>query len=173
MGWTIPGGTILAVGGFFAYSEGVSLLKIIVSGWAGSWLTLLLSYLIGFKSGDYLKKKLKQEKNAKRAELLLKKYGPAVLTTSMISNLTRFWAAYIAGAQKYYFPRFVFFSGIASLAWVSLMVIIGYLAGSGRGNIESGLTNMGIFGWILIPLLGLFIYIKTKKELDEHMGEAN
>jgi membrane-associated protein len=166
-GFAIPGGGILAIGGFFAYSSGVSLYLILLSSWFGAWLTFLVSYFLGLKTGRLLVKKLHQEKNEKRAEILLKNHGPVILTTSMLANLTRFWVAYVAGEQKYPFPKFFFYSATASLTWSSLMVMAGFLAGVERKNIEHWITRMGIFSWVILGLLFLIIYRVSRKEFSE------
>ena len=171
LGWTIPGGLVVAGGGFYAYGGKISLLGILVASWLGAWLTFLMAYILGNKTGMFLVKKLRQEKNAARAKLLLKRHGPTILTTAMLANLTRFWVAYIAGAQGYSLVRFIFYSGVASLAWSSLMVIIGYLAGSGRQNLEAGLAGLGILSWALaLPAMGI-IYLKTRKEFKQFKEE--
>jgi membrane protein DedA with SNARE-associated domain len=167
MGWAIPGGTLLAVGGFFAYGNRVTLLIILIFGWAGAFLTFLLAYFLGRQTGYQLVIKLRQEKNAIYAKELLNKHGGVILTTSMLSNLTRFWVAYIAGKEQYSFLRFLFYSGIASLAWSSLFITIGYFAGSERAILENGLTRLGVLAWILFLIAGFVIYLKAKKEFKQ------
>lgn len=167
MGWAIPGGLILAGGGFYAYGGGLSLYGILVAGWLGAWLTFILAYVLGNKSGAFLIKKLKQERNAERAKILLKNHGPIILTTSLLASLTRFWVAYVAGVERYSFPRFLFYSGAASLAWSSLMVIVGYLAGAQRQNLETGLARLGILAWGLLLVAVLVIYLKAKGEFGQ------
>lgn len=167
MGWAIPGGVILAAGGYFAFSGHIHLLGVILAGWMGAWLTFLLAYLMGFKSGNWLVGKLHQEKNANKAKGMLKHYGPAILTTSMLANLTRFWIAYIAGVEKYPFRKFLFYSAVSSLAWVSLMSTVGYIIGSERGNLESGMASLGIVAWIfLVMAIGILVW-SGKKEFEE------
>jgi len=173
MGWAIPGGTILLIGGFFSYSREVSLYIIILAGWFGQWLTFLIAYYIGLRSGMFLVKKLNQQRNAKKAKILLDKHGGTILTASMMANLTRFWVAYIAGTQKYNVVKFLFYSGVASLGWTSLMVMIGYIAGIQRARFESSLAGLGIIAWALLFIALLVIYWKTKKEFREFRGEES
>ena len=163
LGWTIPGGMILVVGGFFSFDNIYLLLGVLMAGWLGAWLTFLFSYLLGNKTGLLLVKKLNQEKNAQKAKKLLAQHGGTILTTSMLANLTRFWIAYIAGVQKYNFLKFLFYSGSASLAWVSLHVVVGFLAGSERQNLENILTKLGIFGWTLFIIAVFSLYIVIVK----------
>jgi membrane protein DedA with SNARE-associated domain len=171
LGWAIPGGTILVVGGFFSYSRSVSLYIIILAGWLGQWLTFLTAYYIGFRSGMSLVKKLNQSNNVKKAKILLDKHGGTILTTSMLANLTRFWIAYVSGVQKYNILKFIFYSGVASLGWTSLMVMIGYIAGSERTKLETSLAGLGFLAWALILVALFVIYWKTKKEFKEFKGE--
>lgn len=168
-GWIVPGGAITAIGGFFAFGRTNYLLAILIFSWSGAWLTFILAYIFGLKTGNYLVEKLKQQKNAKRAEYLLKEHGPIILTTSMMAGLTRFWVAYVAGLNKYRFIKFLFYSGSASLTWTSLMVTIGYLAGSERANLEAGITKLGILSWVFLLLALLVIYIKTKSGFKEYL----
>ncbi len=167
MGWIIPGGGLLAVGGFFAFGSKVSLLGILVFGWTGAWLALLLAYYLGKQTGYLLIKRFNQQKNAERAKGLLEKQGGVILTTSMLSNLTRFMVAFIAGTQHYNFIRFLFYSATASLAWSSIFIIVGYFAGSEREKLETGLANLGILAWGLVILATLIIYIQAKKEFRQ------
>ncbi|KKU12414.1 MAG: hypothetical protein UX19_C0001G0018 [Candidatus Woesebacteria bacterium GW2011_GWA1_45_8] len=168
MGWSIPGGTLLAAGGFFAYSGKLSLLGVLVFSWFGAWMTFIFAYLLGSKVGYSLVKKLKQEENAERAKGLLEKHGGVILTTSMMANLLRFWVAFVAGAEDYSFLKFLFYSGGASLTWSSLMVVVGYLAGSERVHLESTLARLGVGAWILFFLLAVVIYWRAKKEFHHY-----
>jgi len=170
MGWSIPGGALLAAGGFFAYSGKLSLLGVLVFSWFGAWLTFIFAYLLGNRIGYSLVKKLKQEDNAEKAKALLQKHGGVILTTSMMANLLRFWTAFVAGAEDYSFFKFLFYSAGASLTWSSLMVVVGYLAGSERVQFESALAKLGVGAWIIFLLVGVVIFLKTKKEFRHFKG---
>ncbi len=163
-GWTIPGGSMIAMGGFFAYSQSISLFGVIIAAWLGQWSTFMFAYLIGHKSGTILISKLNQKENANKAKELLNKHGGAILTTSMMANFTRFWISYAAGAQKYNLAKFTFYSSAASLTWTSLMVVIGYIAGAQRIRLESGLAGLGIAAWLVIIATLAVVYWKSKKE---------
>ena len=169
-GWIVPGGTFLSLGGFFAYGENISLTLTIFSGWAGAWITLVASYSFGRTTGDYLIKKFKQKKIADKAKLLLLRHGGTILTTSMLSNLTRFWVAYVAGAERYPFLNFLFYSGVASLAWSSLFIAVGYLVGSGRAKLETTFARLGVLSWLLIILAVFVLYSAIKKEFYRSRG---
>lgn len=107
---------------------------------------------------------LSKKKIADKARLLLLRQGGPILTTSMLSNLTRFWVAYVAGSQHYLFLNFLFYSGIASLAWSSLFIVAGYLVGSGRAKLETILAKLGILSWVLVIFAAIVLYSTIKRE---------
>ena len=164
LGWILPGGLFLAMAGFFAYSNESQLFFILIFSWLGAWVSFLLAYYLGIKYGLSVAKSLKQEHNAKKAKKLLKNHGPAILTTSMMASLTRFWIAFVAGSQKYSFYKFLFYSGAASLTWSSLMVVVGYLAGAERVYLERNLTRLGYLSWILLFIAIATIYWSIRKK---------
>jgi membrane protein DedA with SNARE-associated domain len=164
-GWLVPGALLASLGGFYAFMGPLRLSAVIFCAFSGMFITLLSSYLIGYKTGMTLAKKMHQEKNAHTAKILLQKHGAVILTTALLANLTRFWIAYIAGMQKYNVYKFMLYAAIASLTWVSVLVIIGYVAGTGRHTIETGLAQAGIFSWIFV--VGGFLYWRLKDELKE------
>lgn len=164
LGWAIPGGMLLAIGGFYAYSGRLSLFGVLLFSWLGAWSTFILAYLLGNSSGEALIKKLKQERTAERAKILLNKYGAPILTTSLMANFTRFWVAYIAGVQKFSFIKFLFYSGAASLTWASLMVVIGYIVGSERLQLEGLLSKLGILSWVLFAVAAYTVYFFSLRE---------
>lgn len=171
LGWAIPGGTLLGLAGFFAYGRPYYLVASIVFGWFGAWTTFIVAYLLGAGAANKFNVKLKHNKKTDHAKLLLKKHGPVILTTSMMSGITRFWVAFAAGTQKYKFRRYIFYSGAASLTWTSLMVMVGYLAGSERGRLETHVASLGIISWILFFALISIVYLKIRKEFKEIQNE--
>jgi len=138
LGWAVPGGAILVIAGYLSNgNSNLPLIPIILWGTVGTWIAFLLAYLLGNKTGMWLVNKLHQQKNASFAKRILKNNGAAILTTSMMANLTRFWISYIAGVEKYNLLKFNLYAFIASLSWVSLMVMLGYFAGFEKENLRN------------------------------------
>ena len=167
-GWAVPGGVILVIAGYLANgSATLNLIPIILAGTFGAWLAFILAYLLGSKTGMWLVKKLHQEKNAEFAKRILKNNGAAILTTSMMANLTRFWISYIAGVEKYNFWKFNIYAYVASITWVSLMTILGYLAGYEKENLKKIVGGIGILAWIFLAI-AVFIIIKAIRHEYHH-----
>ncbi len=167
LGWLIPGGILVALGGFFAYSGNLSLGWVLLSSSLGMIATFLTAYYLGQKTGMKLAKRLNQEKNAARAERLLENHGGTILTTSLLANLTRFWISYVAGIKKYNLRLFIFYASIASLTWNALLITVGYLAGAEREKLESSVAQLGILAWILLFVALGVIYWKIDVEFKK------
>lgn len=165
LGWAVPGGAILLIAGYLSNGNpNLPLIPIIVWGTLGTWIAFLLAYLLGNKTGMWLVNKLHQQKNARFAKQVLKNNGAAILTTSMMANLTRFWISYIAGVEKYNLIKFNLYAFVASLSWVSLMVLLGYFAGFEKENLRNIMSSIGILAWVFLIVAGIVIYGSVKKE---------
>lgn len=168
LGWAVPGGVILAIAGYLANGNpNMPLIPIIIYGTLGAWLAFILAYVLGRKTGMWLVKKLHQEKNAAFAKNLLKRNGGVILTTSMMANLTRFWVSYIAGVEKYSFLRFNVYAFISSLSWVSIMTILGFLAGYEKENLKTITSSIGILAWVLL-IVAIFVIYRSIKHEYQH-----
>lgn len=164
-GWMIPGGAILLVAGYISnITNTLPLVPVIAIGTFGAWMAFALAYWLGRKTGMWFVIKLKQEHNAKLAKTLLQNHGGMILTTSMLANLTRFWISYIAGTDRYSFAKFSLYGLIASLSWVSLMVLLGYFAGYEAENLKRITSGIGILAWVLFGVSAWVIYKYVKAE---------
>lgn len=166
LAWVLPGGIFVAAGGFYAYDGNLSLVGILLAGFLGELISLGVAYLLGMKKIG-LKKYLNQEKISRQADLIFHKQGPFILTTSMLSGLTRFWVAYFAGFHRFSKRKFFAYSAIASFTWTSVTILIGYVAGTGRGNIEKGLKTLGTIGWIIPIIIIALIIWKIRKDYKQ------
>lgn len=165
LGWAVPGGAILLIAGYLSNGNGnLPLIPIIIWGTFGTWIAFILAYILGSKTGMWLVNKLHQQKNAALAKRVLKNNGPAILTTSMMANLTRFWISYIAGVEKYNLIKFNLYAFFASLSWVSMIVLLGYIAGYEKENLRKITSSIGIVAWVLLAIAIFVIFKSIKKE---------
>lgn len=165
LGWAVPGGAILLVAGYLSNgNSNMPLIPIIIWGTLGTWFAFVSAYLLGSKTGMWLVNKLHQQKNAAFAKRVLKNNGPAILTTSMMANLTRFWVSYIAGVEKYNFLKFNVYAFFASLSWVAMIVLLGYFAGFEKENLRNLTKSVGIVAWILLIIAAIVLYRAIKHE---------
>lgn len=167
LGWVMPGGMLVVVSAFFAWGSPNLLIGIIILSTLGGVTSFSIAYYLGQKTGNSFVKKLHQEKVAKRAEKILNNNGPVVLTTSMMAGIIRFWAAYVAGSQKYSFWKFIKYATISSFTWTCVIAIVGYIAGSSREVLQHSLAALGILSWMLVALSIAVIVISAKRERQE------
>lgn len=168
LGWAIPGGVILLIAGYLSNGNpNLPFIAIILYGSLGAWLAFVFAYLLGSKTGMWLVNKLHQQKNAEFAKRMLKNNGPAILTTSMLANLTRFWISYIAGVEKYNFLKFNLYASIASITWVSLMTILGFLAGYEKEYLKRIISGVGILAWVFLGV-AVFVIVKSVRHEYHH-----
>ena len=168
LGWAVPGGVILLIAGYLSNgNSNLPFIPIILYGSLGAWMAFVFAYFLGNRSGMWLVKKLHQEKNAEFAKRMLKSNGPAILTTSMLANLTRFLISYIAGVEKYNFLKFNIYAYVASVTWVSLMTILGFLAGYEKENLKRIIGGVGILAWIFLGI-AIFVIIKSIRHEYHH-----
>lgn len=170
-GWLMPGGAILSGAGFFSFRGTLRLANVVFAATLGTWCMLILAYALGARSGDYFIKKLRQQKNAKRASRLLKNHGGVILSTSLMANATRFWVSYVAGMNNYSLIKFSLYSLGASLTWSSLWSVLGYLAGTERVTLEKSLLRLGILAWLPLLIVFAIIYWSGKREYEEYSDD--
>lgn len=165
LGWAVPGGAILLVAGYLSNGNpNMPLIPIIIWGTLGTWVAFILAYILGSKTGMWLVNKLHQQKNASFAKKVLKNNGAAILTTSMMANLTRFWISYIAGVEKYSLIKFNLYAFFASLSWVSMIVLLGYFAGFEKENLRNITRSIGVLAWVFLIIAAVVIYRAIKHE---------
>jgi membrane protein DedA with SNARE-associated domain len=67
--------------------------------------------------------------------------------------------------------QFLLYAVIASFAWVSLLVISGYLAASGAHSVQRNLAQVSILSWIFLAITGAVITWALKKQIKEGRKE--
>ena len=167
IGFAIPGGTIIFLGGFFSFEGNVDFASVLISAWLGAWTTFLLAYALGYEFGDKIVRRFHQEENAKKAEVLLKKHGGAIITTSLVANLIRFWVSFVAGERKYNFKKFLVYSSVAALSWGAILTTLGYVVGMERANLETVVSKLGIIAWVFLGIAIAVIYWAFRKEFSK------
>lgn len=166
-GFLIPGSLIVSAGGYYSYSTPLNIGAIIMFGSLGMLTTFMIAYYLGYKTGYSVVKLFNQQKNSDRAKKLLENHGAVILTTALMANTTRFWVAYISGAQKYSFKKFLFYAIVSSISWNAFLASVGYFAGTERFAIEKGLAGVGIFSYVLVIIFSLLIARFIKKQTQE------
>lgn len=164
LSFILPFSWLLIALGFVSYQSDKLLLPVILFlAIFGEWLALYSAYFLGRKKFGHLIKLFKQESAARKAERVFKKSEFSVLTTSMITGLTRYWVAYIAGYENHNFKKFMRDAAIASIFWNALIVGVGFIAGSQKTKLENVVQNINFFGFVIVLFVLVLVRIKIKK----------
>jgi membrane-associated protein len=93
----------------------------------------MTGYWFGWKAGPMMYKRRDsrffKRKHLDKAEAFYKKYGNIALAAGLFFPIIRTFSPVVAGMIKLNFRRFVLFTLIGSVLWISTFVIAGYLVG--------------------------------------------
>lgn len=89
-----------------------------------------------------------------RTEIFYAKHGAKTITLARFFAILRSFAPFVAGIGRMPYPRFVAFSLLGSLLWISSLLSLGYLFGNSpllRENLSSLILGLLVLGGI--PML--------------------
>ncbi len=158
LAWAIPGGILVALGGFYAQSGGLALPLVIALGALGFTAGDHLDYLVG-RRGTRTIQRVTGGRIAPMATLLHWRALPALLLayTNTIPRSTMFMGGAAAGLP---YRRFISLSLPMALFWSALNGVLGYWLGSNRDRLEAALKAIGLGGQIgLVCVLAVVLAI--------------
>jgi membrane-associated protein len=131
----IPSGGLLFTAGVFVASGDLhqslflTCSLLIISSLLGN----MTGYLIGWKTGPTMYKRkdsrLFKRRYLTKAEEFYKKHGNIALAAGLFFPIIRTFSPVVSGVIKLSFRRFVLFTTIGSVFWISTFVLVGYLVG--------------------------------------------
>lgn len=165
LGWLLPGGMIVSLGGFYTKSVGLSLPVVFILSIIGATLGKILDYWVGYFIGKTIIKRFKLEKQERLAEHFIKKHGArAFFLTSVVGQL-RSILMITAGIIRTPFKWFLGVVFFTSTIWGIVFVTLGYFLGENRKYLEQIISYIGVFGWIIIIVwVGAMVWGKFKPE---------
>jgi len=167
LGTFIPGHAIVFFSGFLAYSGIFRLDAAIIVAFAGAVTGDVLAYIIGRKYGhDFIARYgkyffLNQERFIK-TKAMVEEHAGKTLIIGRFGAFTRAVAAFIAGASRVKFPRFILFACLGGAAWAGSSVLIGYFFGQG---FEAAAKYFGRF--VLIAIIVIILILVGYRLLDK------
>jgi membrane-associated protein len=130
----------------------------------------ITGYAFGKKAGASLyqakESRFLKHRHLQKAENFYNKYGGLALAGGLFFPIIRTFAPIVAGMIKMNFRRFIFYTGIGSVAWILCFVLAGYLIGS-MPFLKPYLT------WIVVGIIVLVtipVVFRIVKEL-RHTGK--
>lgn len=172
VGWLLPGGVIVSLGGFYTKTVEMSLPIVLILSIIGATMGKVFDFWVGYYFGKKIIGRFKLSKQEKLAEHFIKKHGArAFFLTSVVGQL-RSILMITSGMIRTPFKWFLTIITITSAIWGIVFVLLGYFLGENRKYLEQVISYIGVFGWVIIIVwIGSMVWGKVRPEKvipDEH-----
>ena len=140
VGFFLPGDSLLVVSGLFAAAGKLNVAFVLLAFFLGS----VLGDSTGYWTGRFMGKTLFNRESSRifkpsrveKAHAFFEKYGVKTVILARFIPIVRTFAPLVVGAAEMSYAKFLAFSVIGGLLWISSMVLAGYFLG---GVIERAL----------------------------------
>lgn len=178
-GLLVPGETALIFAAALASQGRLSLLAVIAIAAGAAILGDNIGYLIGRRGLRWLfdhpgRSAARRKQLLIRSEAFFERHGSAAVFFGRWLPGLRVFAAWLAGANRMRWPRFLFWNALGGIGWASTIGVLSYLLGKSVGNFAwaIGLVGLGIAG-----IIALLRWLHTRlpageRELDRGKGKA-
>ena len=141
VGFFLPGDSLLVVSGLFAAAGKLNVAFVLLAFFLGSVLGDSTGYWTGRFMGKTLfnreSSRLFKPSRVEKAHAFFEKYGVKTVILARFVPIVRTFAPLVVGAAEMSYAKFLAFSVIGGLLWISSMVLAGYFLG---GVIERALN---------------------------------
>lgn len=141
VGFFLPGDSLLVVSGLFAAAEKLNVWLVMIAFFLGSVLGDSTGYWTGRVMGKTLfdreSSRIFKPSRVEKAHAFFEKYGVKTVILARFVPIVRTFAPLVVGAADMPYSRFLPFSIVGGLLWISSMVLAGYFLG---GVIERALN---------------------------------
>ena len=140
VGFFLPGDSLLVVSGLFAAAGKLNVALVLLAFFLGS----VLGDSTGYWTGRFMGKTLFNRESSRifkpsrveKAHAFFEKYGVKTVILARFIPIVRTFAPLVVGAAEMSYAKFLAFSVVGGLLWISSMVLAGYFLG---GVIERAL----------------------------------
>ena len=141
VGFFLPGDSLLVVSGLFAAAEKLNIWLVMIAFFLGS----VIGDNTGYWTGRFMGKTLFNRESSRifkpsrvqKAHAFFEKYGVKTVVLARFVPIVRTFAPMVVGAAEMPYSRYLPFSILGGLLWISSMVLAGYFLG---GVIERALN---------------------------------
>lgn len=141
VGFFLPGDSLLVVSGLFAAAEKLNVWFVMIAFFLGSVIGDNTGYWTGRVMGKTLfnreSSRIFKPSRVQKAHAFFEKYGVKTVILARFVPIVRTFAPLVVGAAEMPYSRYLPFSIIGGLLWISSMVLAGYFLG---GVIERALN---------------------------------
>jgi len=141
VGFFLPGDSLLVVSGLFAAAQKLNVWLVMLAFFLGSVIGDSSGYWTGRMMGKTLfnreSSRIFKPSRVEKAHAFFEKYGVKTVILARFVPIVRTFAPLVVGAAEMPYSRFLPFSIVGGLLWISTMVLAGYFLG---GVIERALN---------------------------------
>ena len=176
IGFFLPGDSLLVTAGVYASTHphnlniAVMIPLLCVAAIAGD----NTGYWFGRKTGPRLFARndslIFKRKHLLSAQEFYSKHGPKTVVMARFVPIVRTFAPIVTGAAEMPYPRFLTFSVIGGIAWISSMSLLGYFVGQIPG-VKQHIDKV-VIGVIVLSLLPMLIHYLQERGKTHPAAEA-
>ena len=165
----IPSELIMPLGGFFVYQQKLNFYILVFSGLLGTLLGSLPWYYLGIlvnekRISKFLDKKGKylgiSSNDLNKSKRWFDRYGVSLVFWGRLVPGIRTLISVPAGIELMPIRKFLFWTTLGSLIWVSLLTYAGYFFGENYPIIETYLDQIKLFVKPILFLIALYFFTK-------------
>ena len=170
----IPSEIIMPLGGFFVYKGDLNFYILVVSGLIGTVVGALPWYFLGKllnekKLSNFIDRKGKfvgiSLKDLDKSRLWFDKYGVLLVFWGRLIPGIRTLISVPAGIELMPLRKFLIWTTLGSLIWVSLLSLAGYIFGENYRIIETYIDNLKVFIKPLLLIISIFFILKYLRNI--------
>lgn len=167
LGFFMPGGTTIALSGFYAAQGVLSLPAIILLAWLGFNAGENLDYWVGRKGGSKIIEKLKWEKKIAPFKEALNKNAKKTIILAQVISPSRALVMLVSGIAGVPYKKFLILNLLLTIPLTLFFVLLGFYLGENRVLLEYYLKQIAKGEWFLIVIILVFVLYKARKKLHQ------
>ena len=148
----------------------------IMMGIIGSWLGALFNYYLALFLGRPLLLKWGKyffisAENFEKGERFFQKHGEIGTFTARLIPVVRQYISLPAGLVRMNMARFLFYTGLGAGIWITILAVIGYVAGQNQELIHKYSREATISAMIACCIIiAIYVYVQRRKKQKESMA---
>ena len=165
----LPGDSLLFLVGTIAHratndlSIAILLVLLIVAALLGDNSNYFIGRFFGRKLFSNPDSKIFKQKYLEETNRFYEKHGGKTLILARFVPIVRTFAPFVAGMGKMKYPRFLSFSVIGGVSWITIFLLLGYFVG-GFAFVQNNLKLIVVLIVFVSLLPGFFEYFRTKRK---------
>lgn len=176
MGIPLPGETMLVVASVYAgTTHRLHIALVVLAAAAGAILGDNLGFLVGREGGSRLLRRFGRyvrlnEEKLRLGQYLFERHGGKVIFFGRFLPVLRIWAAFLAGANRMRWRRFLAFNAAGGSVWATVMGLGAYALGDGASQLGSS-VGLGMVALAMSAMVGIAIALRRSER--RWRAEAN